>query len=45
MALNILKQVMEEKITNLNVEVSVVGEERSFRRLTPEEIQSYLDAL
>lgn len=45
-ALNILKQVMEEIITSVNVEVAIVPTStKSFRKLTSVEVQGYLDHL
>jgi 20S proteasome subunit alpha 5 len=49
LALSILKQVMEDKITNVNVDVMVIevdpSKKRKIRTLKPEEIQPMLDSL
>lgn len=45
-ALAILKQVMEDKISNINVEVGIVPVETgAFRLMDAEEIQTHIDAL
>mmetsp|Transcript_5623 Transcript_5623/g.8368 ORF Transcript_5623/g.8368 Transcript_5623/m.8368 type:complete len:244 (-) Transcript_5623:23-754(-) len=46
MAVKILKQVMEEGITNSNVEVAVVpSDSKKFRSLSPEELQNFLNQI
>lgn len=44
-AVSILKQVMEEKINNQNVEVATVTPEKLYHVLLPEEVQKVLEAL
>mmetsp|Transcript_6615 Transcript_6615/g.11634 ORF Transcript_6615/g.11634 Transcript_6615/m.11634 type:complete len:245 (-) Transcript_6615:2558-3292(-) len=46
LALNILKQVMEEKINQINVEVSLVSvADKRYKTLTPSEVHAYLESL
>lgn len=45
LALSVLKQVMEDKITDTNVQVSVVGTDRIFATLSTEQVQAHLASL
>ncbi|KAI0244215.1 proteasome component pup2 [Massospora cicadina] len=45
LALKVVKQVMEEKLTSSNVQAATVTKEKGFHILTGEEIQPWLDAL
>lgn len=45
LALEVLKQVMEDKITASNVQVSVVGPNRTFTTFSTEQVQTYLAAI
>lgn len=46
LSLRILKEVMEDKINNVNVEVGVVlHADKKFRKLSEQEVQGYLDRL
>merc|ERR1712007_334331 len=44
-SMTILKQVMEEKLNESNVEVATVTKENGFKLVTGEELQSYISAL
>jgi 20S proteasome subunit alpha 5 len=45
LALSVLKQVMEDKITASNIQISVVGPDRNFSTFSTEQVQAHLAAL
>ncbi|KAJ9048742.1 proteasome component pup2 [Entomophthora muscae] len=45
LALKVVKQVMEEKLTSANVQAAIVTKEKGFHVLTDAEIQPWLDTL
>lgn len=46
LAMQILKQVMEDKLTSTNVELALItSEEKEFRVLTPEELEPIISTL
>ena len=44
-SMSILKQVMEEKLSETNVEVATVTKERGFQLIGGEELQNYIKDL
>ena len=40
-----LKEGYEGEMNSKNIEIAIVGEDKKFRKLTPAEIQNYLDEL
>ena len=42
-ALLTLRESYEGEMTENNIEVGIIGEDRVFRVLTPEEVKDYLD--
>eukprot|EP00126_Sphaerothecum_destruens_P011313 Sdes_comp20897_c0_seq1m18037 len=45
LALTVLKQVMEEKVTSINIEVATVTQEKGFRYHTKEELEAIIVSL
>ena len=45
LALKVLKEVMEEKLSSTNVEVATVTRERGYRLMTKEELEPLVAAL